>query len=555
MMTCLQEAVVPKSSAACAPDRVAGGPAMSHPMRPIPRRRAGLSAAVANAALAQLPLAVAVIAADLRLLYWNEPAANLFGVPSLMAADTPLLAGTLAGIANLTQPQRERIIAFVTDQIATLDRGEPDCCLRMLLGRERRFVLKVRGLGCGRWMLLIDDGAMTAVSSQNGAAPGDAWLDALTGLSNRRRVNEVLRNLTTNATPENHVAMLIIDLDRFKPINDTLGHSVGDAMLYLAAQRLRRETRDEDLLGRLGGDEFVILLPDGGHAEALAARVVDVMSRPFLVEGHIATIGASVGIARFPDHAMSADRLLRHADTALYSAKRAGGGTWRMFEPTMAAATHTRRALEMDLRKALTLGELSLVYQPRLTIRTQSLSGFEALPHWNHPTRGIVSASEFIPVAETIGCIAAMNEWVLKTACMDVAGWPVPLPVAVRVSARQIEDGERLFRAIQAALRESGLAAVRLELEITDRSLLSQDEPLMRTLRRLHEVGVRIAMDDFGTGMSTTAQGVHTLEQATLAETSLCTDIQGDVGSAPVPASDIDSLIGRYFPKPVAVKR
>ena len=182
-----------------------------------------------------------------------------------------------------------------------------------------------------------------------------------------------------NATPESRHTLLMIDLDRFKPINDTLGHPIGDALLCLVAQRLRRETREEDLLVRLGGDEFLILLAGGERAEALAARVVDILSRPFLVEGQIANIGASVGIARFPEHGPSADDLMRHADLALYDAKCAGGRAWRVFEPTLAVEAHARRALETDLRKALSLGELSLAYQAQFNVGTRTLTGFEAL--------------------------------------------------------------------------------------------------------------------------------------------------------------------------------
>jgi diguanylate cyclase (GGDEF)-like protein len=592
MAVFLKEAIVPESLATYAPDGLAGGVALSQPVRPVPRGPGRIAAGLANAVLAQLPLAIAVVDAGLRLLYWNETAASLFGIAPLMAAHMPLLAETLAGVAKLTEPQRETIVAFIANQIATPDRAEPDTCLRVSLGRERRVNLQVRGLGGRRWMLVIDDGRMTAVCSQNGAAHGDAWLDALTGLSNRRHFNEVLSDAVKSASSKTRLAMLMIDLDRFKPINDTLGHAVGDAMLCLVAQRLRREIRDVDLLVRLGGDEFVILLPDTGKAEALAARVVEILSRPFLVEGHIANIGASVGVARFPEHGTSANDLMRHADLALYSAKSAGGRAWRVFDPGMASEARARRELETDLRKALLLGEFSVVYQPQLNIRTQTLSGFEALLRWNHPIRGIVSPEEFIAVAEEIGCIDALGEWVLKTACKEAALWPAPLSVAVNVSPRQMDDSERLFRAVQAALQESGLAPTRLELEITESSFLPHNEEVMETLHRLRASGIRIAMDDFGTGysslgqlrsfpfdkikidrsfmtglgqdadaaavvraiaamgaglgMTTTAEGVETSAQAALVEADGCTDIQGFFVSRPIPASGIDSMLRRY---------
>jgi diguanylate cyclase (GGDEF)-like protein len=572
-------------------------------VRQAARGQARMTASLANAVLTQLPLTVAVVDAGSRLLYLNESAASLFGVSPLVAADMPPLAGILAGVTNLTEQQRQTVVTFVTEQIAAPDRAEPDTCLRLSLGRERRLILQVRALGSHRWMLAIDEGRMAAGSARTGTAYGDAWLDALTGLSNRRHFNEVLRDLTERATPACRLAVLMIDLDRFKPINDTLGHAVGDAMLCLAAQRLRREIREEDLLARLGGDEFAILLPDSGKAEALAARVADVLSRPFLVEGHIANIGASVGVARFPDHGTTANDLMRHADLALYSAKSFGGRTWRLFDPTLAAEAHARRELETDLRKALLLGELSIAYQPQLNIRTQTLSGFEALLRWNHPVRGAVSPTEFIPVAEEIGCIGALGEWVLKTACQEAARWPAALSVAVNVSPRQLEDSKRLLAAVLGALQLSGLAPARLELEITETSLLRHEEGILRTLHQFRALGIRIAMDDFGTGyaslgqlrsfpftkikidrsfitalgqtadaaaiiraiaalgtglgMTTTAEGVETLEQAALVEADGCTDIQGFLISRPIPASDIDAMISRYVPdpKPVSARK
>ena len=240
----------------------------------------------------------------------------------------PPLAGILSSIPNLDPRQRDRIVAFVAAEVAAGGRAEPDSCLRVSLGRERRIVLQVRGLSAQRWMLVIDDGRMPAASGRDGAARSDAWLDALTGLSNRRHCNEVLCGMVDGAT---QAAVLMIDLDQFGPVNETLGHAVGDALLCLVAQRLRRETRDEDLLVRLGGDQFVILLANSGRAEALAARVIDGLSKPFLVEGHLAKISASVGIACFPDHGTDGDDLLRHAALALSEAKTAGRRTWRVF--------------------------------------------------------------------------------------------------------------------------------------------------------------------------------------------------------------------------------
>jgi diguanylate cyclase (GGDEF)-like protein len=485
-----------------APDGLAQGAKPSRTNRDaVPGRTKGgkkraTDGRLANTVLAHLPLGVVVIDADTRLVFWNEQAASLFGASPALAEDQPLLAEMLAATAGLNPQQRDRIVGFATTHVAAGDRTEPDSILRIVLDRDHRIALQIRGIGSRRWLIVIDQGRSGPASGLAGMGAadgiGDAWLDPLTGLSNRRLLNQVLHDLLDNAPSDLKHALLIIDLDRFKPINDVLGHSAGDALLCLVARRLRREIREDDLLVRLGGDEFVILIAGGDRAERLAARVVDVLSRPFLVSGQVANIGASVGIARLSGPGASADDVMRHADLALFEAKRAGRRTWRLFDPAMAAAAHARRELETDLRKALALGEMSVVYQAQLHVPTQTLTGFEALLRWNHPTRGAIPPSEFIPVAEEIGCIAALGAWVLKTACKDAAAWPAPLSVAVNVSPRQLEDCELFFEAVQSALRTANLAPTRLELEITESSLLSLGTSLLDTLERLRATGISL---------------------------------------------------------------
>jgi diguanylate cyclase (GGDEF)-like protein len=291
-----------------------------------------------------LPQAIAVIDAHLRVLYWNESAASLFGVPLIVAAKTPFLGEILSAVDSLTPQQQDRVTIFITAQIEAERRGEPGGFLRVPLGRGRRLSLQLRGLAARRWMLVIDTGATNGAVEPRAAAESDACIDPLTGLSNRRHFSEVLRDTVKHASAGTCHALLMIDLDQFKPVNDTLGHAVGDGVLCLVAKRLRREAREEDHLVRLGGDEFAILIPNGEQAEALAARVVESLSRPFLVDGQAAHIGASIGIARFPQHAATAEDLLRHAGLALHDAKSAGGRTWRVFEPEMAARAVARRA-------------------------------------------------------------------------------------------------------------------------------------------------------------------------------------------------------------------
>jgi diguanylate cyclase (GGDEF)-like protein len=537
--------------------------------------------------LTQLPLALAVIDANARLVFWNEQAAALFGAPRLTAADSRSLTALLAGIANLTFQQRDRIVAFANTHIAAGVRVEPESWLRIGLGRDRRITIQMRGIGSHHWMLVIDDGAMSMAAGRRDTvrAGGDAWLDPLTGLANRRHFNQTLRTLADNVPPDSRHTLLMIDLDRFKPVNDTFGPAVGDALLCLVAQRLRRETREEDLLVRLGGDEFVILLTNGERAETLAARVIGILSRPFLVEGHIAQIGASVGIARFPEHGSSADDLARHAELALYDAKSGGGGAWRVFDSNLAPEASARRDLETDLRKALSLGELSIAYQARFDAGQQVLTGFSATPRWNHPVKGAMPPTRFIPLGEDIGCIAALAGRVLKTACEQAAQWPTSLTVAVTVSAGQLADGTRLFDTVQAALHASGLAPQRLELEIAEISLSAASD----VLHRLRALGVGIVMDGFGPGrtslnplppfpfqkirvdprfvatrlgdkdvalaarvpaadrgITVPADWMETAEQAVLINTDGRVRIQDTLIGRPIQAAGIDALLSRH---------
>jgi diguanylate cyclase (GGDEF)-like protein len=449
----------------------------------------------------RLPLGIAVIDAEARLLFWNEQAAALFGIPPQMARTCPFLADVLAGVPSAPPRQSDRIVTFAATQIEAGDRAEPDSVLRLYLGRDRRITIQIRGLGSKRWMLVIDDGTMAAAGEHDGTArAGDAWLDPLTGLSNRRHFNRVLREMTGLASPEATHTLLMIDLDRFAAVNDTLGHPVGDALLSLVARRLRRATRDQDLVVRLGGDEFAILIGHNERGEPLADRVLDTLSRPFLVEGNVVNIGASIGIARCAEADTAPGHLVRCAELALYEAKSAGRGTWRAFGADMAARTNARRDMETGLRNALTMGGLSLAYQPQLDPRTQALTGFEALLRWHHPTLGDVSPATFIPLAEETACIDALSAWSLNTACQEAMRWPAPLSIVIRVSAPQMEDTERLAGAVHAALKASGLPPERLRLALTANAAFSKDADVQGALDRLRASGICVCMDEPGPG-------------------------------------------------------
>jgi len=329
--------------------------------------------------------------------------------------------------------------------------------------------------------------------------------DALTGLPNRSTFNKKLDHEIEAALQSGRrLAVLCLDLDRFKEVNDLFGHAAGDRALQAVAKHITSLLDDNQMMARLSGDEFAIIVP-GLTNPATAGRIAESVleSLQVAIDGAETgqPIGTSIGIAICPDDATDRHALLSHADTALYRAKNEGKGTYRYFEAAMGAAVRERRLLEHDLRNAIPRGELKLVYQPQKCIRTGKIVGFEALLRWRHPTRGDISPAEFIPLAEDTGIILQVGEWVLRTACREAATWKEPLTVAVNVSAVQIHNAN-FAHAIHEILFETGLAAARLELEITETALIRDLNRALATLRRIKILGVRIAMDDFGTGYS-----------------------------------------------------
>ena len=424
-----------------------------------------------------------------------------------------------------------------------------------------------------------------------------AFSDALTGLPNRARFTDLVA-LHGAACRERGTAcsVFLIDLDRFKFVNDTLGHGAGDALLRKVAVRLKSVLRETDVVARLGGDEFALLQldaadPDAARADAarLAARVVDLLGRPFLLDGQPVTVGASVGVAVAPADGDRPADLLRNADLALYKAKADGRGAHRMFEPSLDARMQARRRLETDMRRALTVEEFEVHYQPLVDARTGAVTAAEALVRWRHPERGLVSPADFIPLAEETGLIGPLGAWVLRTACAHAATWPGDIRVAVNLSPVQFRDG-RLVETVKGALAASGLPARRLELEITEGVMLTDEERTLATLIRLRAAGVSISMDDFGTGysslsylrrfpfdkikvdqsfvrqlpddpesagiiraiismgaclgMTTTVEGVETAEQYALVAAEGCSQVQGFHVSRPLPHADFLSFVG-----------
>jgi diguanylate cyclase (GGDEF)-like protein len=421
--------------------------------------------------------------------------------------------------------------------------------------------------------------------------------DALTDLANRVLLNERLEQALIRVRRDEMVAIHHLDLDQFKAVNDTLGHPGGDKLLKMVADRLRLLVRESDTVARMGGDEFAIvqIAADPTDATTLAQRIISAISEPFDIGGHHAVIGASIGIAVGPGDGLSPDELLRNADLALYRAKGDGRGTFRFFEPEMDLQMQARRIMEQDLRKALPAGEFELHYQPIINLANNEISGFEALIRWNHPTQGRIAPNAFIPLAEEIGFIVLLGEWVIREACATAARWPDDIHVAVNISAVQFRS-PGLMQVILGALAASGLHPTRLEIEITESVLLQDKETTLATLHQLRTLGVRIAMDDFGTGYSsltylqcfpfdkikidrsfvkditenagslnivravaglanglgikTTAEGVETKEQLDTISSEGCTEVQGFLFSHPLPAREIERIFLSRREKP-----
>ena len=328
--------------------------------------------------------------------------------------------------------------------------------------------------------------------------------DPLTGLANRTLLQERAEDALRRVGRGERIAVICLDLDRFKSVNDTMGHAAGDALLRAVAERLSAGVREVDTVARLGGDEFTVLQAGIVRAQdvnVLASRLLGSLRQPFEIYGRKVRIGASFGAAFAPNDGTSFETLLRKADTALYRAKGMGRGTWCFYDTKVDADCLAREQLSLDLRAAMERGEFLLHYMPLVALKDDRIAGFEALLRWQHPQRGMISPEEFIPIAEETGLIVALGSWVLIEACVEAAGWPEGVRVAVNISAIQLRSPE-LLRTVTEALERSGLPASRLELEITESVFMPNDSTALGTLRALRDLGVRIAMDDFGTGYS-----------------------------------------------------
>ena len=415
--------------------------------------------------------------------------------------------------------------------------------------------------------------------------------DGLTNLANRELFQERLKEALEG---DKAIAVLCVDLDLFKNVNDSLGHPIGDRLLKLVAERLRSQVRGNNLAARLGGDEFAIILSSDvspNETSDFAAKLIKMLSAAYEIDGNEVIIGASIGIALSPGDGDTSEELMRNADLALYRAKEDGGGVHRFFEREMDRQAQKRRDMELDLRRAFANGEFELHYQPLVDIATDRISGFESLLRWRHPDKGMISPAEFIPVAEDIGLIVAIGEWVLREACSEAVKWPADVKVAVNLSPVQFRS-RNLVQVVVSALANSGLSPKRLELEITESLFLAETEANLAILHQLRELGVSISMDDFGTGYSslsylrsfpfdkikidrsfvkdlaqrsdcvaivraisglgrslnitTTAEGVETMDQLDWLRAEGCNQVQGFLFSAAKPASEIEQLLFRF---------
>jgi diguanylate cyclase (GGDEF)-like protein len=419
--------------------------------------------------------------------------------------------------------------------------------------------------------------------------------DALTDLPNRVLLRERMEHalaVTRSGGPD--LAVLMLDLDRFKEVNDTLGHPAGDTLLRAVAARLLECARETTVIARLGGDEFAVIdyvTNPVVEASALAERIRKALCEPFDLGGHQVVAGTSIGIAIAPRDGIDSDEILKSADLALYSAKGGGRGAFRFFEPELDQLMHARRNLEREMREALANGEFELHYQPFVNAKTGETTGFEALLRWHHPRRGLVLPAEFIPLAEETGFIVPLGEWVLRTACAEAAKWPAHLRIAINLSPAQFRSKE-LVSVTVSALANSGLMSQRLELEVTETVMMHDSEAVFATLRQLRKLGVRIALDDFGTGYSslsflqkfsfdkikidrsfvkelssateesrliaravvrfavslgktTTAEGVETKEQLDILRAEACVEVQGYYLGRPMQGYKVAQMVHR----------
>jgi diguanylate cyclase (GGDEF)-like protein len=547
-----------------------------------------------DAALNSMAQGLAMFDADLRVVIANDRYAEIYGLPpERVAPGTSLQQIIESRIANgdIAGKTAEEVVKSLLAPVA----GHKPAHYVNTLRNGRIISVSIEPMPDGGYVSTHRD--VTEERRAEARIAHMAMHDALTDLPNRALLHKRLERAISGVRQgDGGLAALMLDLDRFKEVNDTLGHAIGDSLLKSVTGRLRGCTRATDTIGRLGGDEFAVLarVTEGAsEAAALAKNIVAAMAEPFDLDGHRIAVGASIGIALAPQDSADPEDLLKKADLALYRTKSDGRGTYRFFAPEMDQRMHARRELERDLRAALVNGQFELHYQPLVNLERDEVCGFEALLRWNHPERGKIAPLAFIPLAEETGLIVPIGEWVLRQACADAARWPDHLKVAVNVSPLQFRSGN-FPELVAGVLARTGVAPGRLEVEITESVVLEDSDAAFGTLQRLHELGVRIALDDFGIGysslsnlrrfpfdkikidrsfvadlshadvdavaivrsvaqlgvtlgMATAAEGVESAEQLEQVRAEGCTEIQGYYICEPSPAHVIERIFLPQF--------
>ncbi len=541
-----------------------------------------------EAALSNMVQGLCVFDPDGRLAICNQQLGKMLGVgPDAMRPGMTLRDMVQVSFAAGNYPGRDFQDVLAARQ-AQVERREPVSAV-IELGKDRLLSVMQCPMPDGGWVATYED-----VTERRAAEAKIVYIarhDALTGLPNRLVLHERIEQALVEAEGGARSALLCLDLDGFKGVNDTLGHPVGDTLLVAVSERLQACVTERDTLARVGGDEFVVVqtgVSRPGDAERLAERIIAAMAAPFRLCGQDVTVSASVGLAFMPDDGRDHATVMQNADIALYRAKAAERGGFCCFEASMHARLQLRRRLEIDMRAGLARGEFELFYQPIVRLADKRAVGFEALIRWRHPERGMVAPNDFIPVAEDIGLIVPLGEWVIRQACKEAASWPGELKVAVNLSPNQFKS-RALVSTVTHSLQDAGLAASRLELEVTETLLLQDDEETLTILHDLRSLGVRIALDDFGTGYSslsylrsfpfdkvkidqsfvrdlshgktsihivraindlclglgivTTAEGVETDEQLQRLASERCTEVQGYLFSPPRPAVEISTVL------------
>jgi diguanylate cyclase (GGDEF)-like protein len=564
--------------------------------RPRPGAARGASEVLLDTVLSNMSQGVLMFDAEARLVFCNQRYVDMYGlspavvVPGCALRDLIAHRVAVGGLAG----NADDYLADLLDDVAA---GKTtNGIVKATDGRV--FSIVRNPIPSGGWITTHED--ITDRQRAEDRIVHMARHDALTDLPNRMMMRERLDHELKRVKRGECLAVLCLDLDHFKSVNDTLGHPIGDELLKVVAERLRRCTREPDTIARLGGDEFAIIMTgmlQPTDAVALAKRIRESITKPYHLDGHQIVTDISIGISLAPIDSSEPDQLLKNADMALYGAKGEGRGTYRFFEPEMDARMRARRELELDLRNALVNAEFELYYQPLVNLKSNEITAFEALVRWNHPARGLISPAEFIPVAEETGLIIPLGEWVLRRACQETAPWPEHIKVAVNLSPAQLKS-RNLMQLVMSALAESGLAPSRLQLEITETVLMQNTFNTLATLHQLRKLGVQIAMDDFGTGYSSlsylrsfpfdkikidrsfiqdlsngaeplaivhavtglakslnmisTAEGVETQQQLDHLQNVGCTEMQGYLFSRARPAHEVVRLFLEPAPKTAA---